>query len=128
MASLVDTEAAKYPSRESTSSKPAAATTLRLEGPYFTLATPDAYENVLCLVAGTGLSGALAIAAAFRAQAGLAPSCFLSSDTSANKEAPGAQTCTVSQGNGGKRRWKTCTIVWTVRETDYVDMPFFQGK
>lgn len=43
-------------------------TSLRLEGPYFTPSDPAAYTSVLCLVAGTGVSGALAIAAAFAAQ------------------------------------------------------------
>lgn len=46
-----------------------ANTRIRLEGPYFTPSDPAQYSSVLCLVAGTGISGALAIAAAFAAQA-----------------------------------------------------------
>ena len=42
-----------------------AVTQVRLEGPYFTLSDPAAYPSVVCLVAGTGISGALAIASAF---------------------------------------------------------------
>ncbi|KAI9702142.1 MAG: hypothetical protein M1836_001487 [Candelina mexicana] len=38
---------------------------LRLEGPYFTPADPMRYNTVVCLVAGTGVSGAIAIAGAF---------------------------------------------------------------
>ncbi|SMY21351.1 unnamed protein product [Zymoseptoria tritici ST99CH_1A5] len=72
------------------------ATTMRLEGPYFTPANPEQYETVICIVAGTGVSGALAIAAAF-------------------------QSSTVGS------LWKRCVIIWTVRETDFVDLPNITG-
>lgn len=39
---------------------------LRLEGPYFTTADPTRYHTVVCLVAGTGVTGALAVTAAFK--------------------------------------------------------------
>jgi NAD(P)H-flavin reductase len=70
---------------------------MRLEGPYFTPANPERYETVICLVAGTGVSGALAIAAAF--QAGRADAL-----------------------------WSRCVLIWTVRESDFVDLPFITGK
>ncbi|KAJ5126061.1 hypothetical protein N7476_009617 [Penicillium atrosanguineum] len=41
---------------------------LRLEGPYFTVADPSRYKTVICMVAGTGVSGAIAIARAFLEQ------------------------------------------------------------
>ena len=85
-------------------------TSLRLEGPYFTPANPEAYKTVVCLVAGTGLSGAIAIAAAFKAQA--------------SASIAGA-SCTMRAESG--RRWERCFVIWTVREKDFVEMPFFDG-
>jgi hypothetical protein len=38
---------------------------LRLEGPYFSEADPSQYRTVICFVAGTGVSGAIAISRAF---------------------------------------------------------------
>ncbi|KAI5370368.1 Putative ferric reductase transmembrane component-like domain-containing protein [Septoria linicola] len=73
---------------------------LRLEGPYFTAAKPTAYRTVVCLVAGTGISGAIAIAWAFDAQ----NRARLASDTSSP-------------------HWSRLVVVWTVREKDYVDIP-----
>ncbi|KAL6720368.1 hypothetical protein ACLMJK_002289 [Lecanora helva] len=70
-------------------------TSLRLEGPYFTPAEPSRYSTVICLVAGTGISGAIAIAAAFRSSRG--------------EQNP---------------RWKRCVIFWSVRETEYIRLPF----
>ncbi|KFY36040.1 hypothetical protein V494_05372 [Pseudogymnoascus sp. VKM F-4513 (FW-928)] len=45
-----------------------AAIGVRAEGPYFTPADPARYHTVVCIVAGTGISGALAIIGAFAAQ------------------------------------------------------------
>lgn len=80
-----------------------ANTSLRLEGPYFTPANPALYDTVICLVAGTGVSGAIAIAAAFTAQS-----------SSLQQTSPIAAT------------WKRCVIIWSIRESDHVELPFFQ--
>ena len=45
-----------------------AAIGVRAEGQYFTPADPARYHTVVCIVAGTGISGALAIIGAFAAQ------------------------------------------------------------
>ncbi|KFY54959.1 hypothetical protein V497_07310 [Pseudogymnoascus sp. VKM F-4516 (FW-969)] len=45
-----------------------AAIVVRAEGPYFTPADPARYHTVVAIVAGTGISGALAIIGAFAAQ------------------------------------------------------------
>jgi hypothetical protein len=97
-------------------------TILRLEGPYFTPCNPENYETVVCLVAGTGLSGAIAIAAAFKAEkARFRPK------ANANAAAPAtSEASTKSAERYG--RWDRCIVIWTVREKDYVEMPFFQGE
>ena len=78
-------------------------TSLRAEGPYFTPANPDRFNTVICIVAGTGISGAISIAAAFADQARLR-----------------------AEGNGTASQWARCVLVWTVREADYVELPFIQ--
>lgn len=93
---------------------PAQQTSVRLEGPYFTPVNPASYNTVICLVAGTGISGAVAIAAAFSAQSAL--------NGNVLKE----------QGHSGEvspskeKSWRRCIIVWSIRETDYIMLPFFQ--
>ncbi|MCJ1460408.1 hypothetical protein MMC28_010790 [Mycoblastus sanguinarius] len=98
-------------------------THLRLEGPYFTPANPERYNTVICLVAGTGISGAIAIAAAFSQQpqvppidsGGLRPlKKILSTPSTTNNIMP-ARTENV---------WKRCVVVWSVRESDHIDLPF----
>lgn len=83
---------------------------LRLEGPYFSPADPSRYHAVVCLVAGTGVSGAIAIAGAFRA---------LQRSRVTNVPAP-----SIHERLGP--RWQTCTIAWSVRENDYTDLPFLE--
>ncbi|KAL8776472.1 MAG: hypothetical protein Q9194_003127 [Teloschistes cf. exilis] len=83
---------------------------LRLEGPYFSPADPSRYHAVVCLVAGTGVSGAIAIAGAFRA---------LQHSRVTNEPAP-----SIHERLGP--RWQTCTIAWSVRENDYTDLPFLE--
>lgn len=80
---------------------------LRLEGPYFSPADPSRYDTVVCLVAGTGVSGALAIAAAFNAAA-------VDDDP--------------SQSGPHKRKWRRCIIVWSVKESDDIELPFIEPK
>nr|POE63036.1 ferric reduction oxidase 4 [Quercus suber] len=121
LTSLLDVEKAQLPSvrgslsKASTSSTPpdelvdemtnfGVETSLRLEGPYFTPANPELFGTVICLVAGTGLSGAIAIAAQFKAHR---------SNTTWGEK---TSAC------------KNCIVIWSVRESDYIDLPFFERK
>lgn len=83
---------------------------LRLEGPYFSPADPSRYDTVVCLVAGTGISGAIAIAAAF------------------NTLQLGREPPTKENGDRSNRglRWRRCVIVWNVKEQDDIDLPLVQ--
>ncbi len=87
---------------------------VRLEGPYFTPADPARYNTVICLVAGTGISGAIAIAGAFAKIIRDKAECC---DT-------GGKTCTLYDPSTVV--WKRCVIVWSVREEDYVELPLLQ--
>ena len=78
---------------------------LRLEGPYFSPADPSRYDTVVCFVAGTGVSGALAIAAAFNYAA-------------TNDSTTQAQS----------RKWRRCIILWSVKESDDIELPFIEPK
>ena len=78
--------------------------TFRLEGPYFSPADPSRYDIVVCLVAGTGISGAIAIAAAFNYAA--------VNDTA---DIP-------------TRKWRRCIILWSVKESDDIELPFIEPK
>ncbi|KAL8805217.1 MAG: hypothetical protein Q9182_002092 [Xanthomendoza sp. 2 TL-2023] len=80
---------------------------LRLEGPYFSPADPSRYHTVVCLVAGTGISGALAIAGAFSA--------LQNSRTTAKSK--------LSSSIPHESPWRRCVIVWSVREMDFVELP-----
>lgn len=95
-------------------------TSLRLEGPYFTPANPASYNTVICLVAGTGISGAIAIAAAFSAQ--------FRNTSSANppKPHPTATPTPSSPFINKPPTWTRCIILWSIRSTDYTSLPFFQ--
>ena len=77
---------------------------LRLEGPYFSPADPSRYNTVVCLVAGTGVSGAIAIAAAFN---------YAARNDTANIPA---------------RKWRRCTLLWSVKELDEIELPFIEPK
>ena len=81
---------------------------LRLEGPYFSPADPHRYDTVVCMVAGTGISGALAIASAFNH---VAP----------NDAPPSGTTRTQSL-----RRWRRCIIIWSVKADDDIALPFLE--
>ncbi|KAI4157934.1 MAG: hypothetical protein L6R39_000566 [Caloplaca ligustica] len=80
---------------------------LRLEGPYFSPADPSRYHTVVCLVAGTGISGAIAIAGAFCALQRLR---VTAGPVSPKPLHPGAA-------------WRRCIVIWSVREKDYIDLP-----
>ena len=106
---------------------------LRLEGPYFTPANPASYETVICLVAGTGVSGAIAIAAAFRQQPmieALEPETTMFGHEKIHG-APLERNFTISSylaPGGAPGIWKRCVVLWSVRETEYIDLPFWQSK
>ena len=82
---------------------------LRLEGPYFSPADPYRYDTVVCLVAGTGVTGAISIAAAFNYAA--------ASDF--NDSARKGFTL---------RKWRRCIIMWSVKETEDIELPFIEPK
>lgn len=100
-----------------TDTHPVMELSLRLEGPYFTPADATRYNTVICLVAGTGISGAIAFAAAFadNERVGSRPGC-ISMDCD-------SQSMDVSAKGLATREWKKCVIVWSVREADYADLP-----
>lgn len=112
---------------------------LRLEGPYFTIATPALYNTVVCIVAGTGVSGALAIAGAFKE---LERTSALSESEKQDCVACGSglilgSRCTVAPTNsrkgplistGGPRIWTRCIILWSVREDIFIELPELQSE
>ena len=108
-------------------------TSLRLEGPYFTPANPASYDTVICLVAGTGVTGAIAIAEAFRQQPAidaLGPETTVSGDERI-RCAPLERNASISTSLAPLKApsiWKRCVVVWTVREADYIDLPFWQRE
>ena len=151
LASLVEdipaTEKPEHKQQEGSESQPGHPipsihhTSLRLEGPYFTPATPAFYNTVICLVAGTGISGAIAIAAAFSAQSATArkpaipiPTALSAEPETTDKPAavirPNMTTSTADEDGPSSihnpRIWKRCIILWSVREADYIQLPFFK--
>ncbi|KAI4168054.1 MAG: hypothetical protein LQ343_006687 [Gyalolechia ehrenbergii] len=105
---------------------PSYQTSLRLEGPYFTPVNPAGYNTVICLVAGTGITGAIAIAAAFSAQS--APGTASSAQQLATIDGTVPRE---NEYNGQvwppeQKAWRRCVVVWSIREPDYIKLPFFQ--
>lgn len=84
---------------------------LRLEGPYFSPAYPSSYSTVVCLVAGTGISGAIAVAGAFTEVQRL------------RAAAKDEDTCCASGAT--TVLWQRCIIIWTVRSEDWIELPFW---
>lgn len=107
---------------------------LRLEGPYFTPADPYRYETVICIVAGTGISGALAIAGTFKElERQSLPSAALVEEVASvsgsvimSSEVGGKSSSTTSQSK--EHIWKRCIILWSVREEHYIDLPELKSK
>ena len=93
---------------------------IRLEGPYFSPADPYRYDTVVCLVAGTGISGAIAIGGAFtelqRQRSG-------SYD---NKNCCRGGSCTHTSNLAST--WDRCVIVWSVKASDVVELPFLASS
>ena len=94
---------------------------LRLEGPYFTPINPSSYSTVICLVAGSGISGAIAIAGAFAEHNRLSSPSGCHQDESEQK-----RTATSTPESRARKTWERCIIVWSVREDDYIALPFLQ--
>ncbi|KAL8940817.1 MAG: hypothetical protein Q9216_002606 [Gyalolechia sp. 2 TL-2023] len=133
VANLVDDTAADIPPRSRTSSMdpenrplPSRQTSLRLEGPYFTPIDPASYNTVICLVAGTGITGAVAIAAAFSAQSAArrpdTSQSFPTSEEPVTSEHGHSDQVSLSE----LQTWRRCIVVWSIRESDYVKLPFFR--
>lgn len=102
------------------------------------MAEPAKYKTVICLVAGTGISGAIAIAGAFKelkrqsvAYPNPGPSEIKSqsSEGSPNQANPvNDQVGCTSAETGKARIWTRCIIIWSVRETQYIALPELQSE
>lgn len=93
---------------------------LRLEGPYFTPSDLVKYNTVVCLVAGIGISGAIAIAADFREDSRLlSTSDYICEDCGRQGHKPNIEL----SGNV----WKKCIAVWSVKEDIFVELPFLKA-
>lgn len=97
---------------------------LRLEGPYFTPANPIRYRTVVCLVAGTGVSGALAIAGMFKE--------LERQDAIPDFRSP---SLTVKLGvrvsrdtSPQTRMWTRCVVLWSVRSENFIDLPGLKSQ
>lgn len=108
---------------------------LRIEGPYFTVgptystkwlvantmqpADPSRYDTVICLVAGTGISGGIAVAKAFL-------------EMQRQRASPQSLQCISADAKCVARaadsKWKRCVVVWSVREEEAIQLPFLQGR
>ncbi|KAB8356629.1 hypothetical protein FH972_024206 [Carpinus fangiana] len=125
LAGIVDTEISRS-SRESLSTKdidadsdyrhPSSMIDLRLEGPYFTPADPYRHRTVICLVAGTGISGGIAIARA-----------FMETKRQEAESIACGNTLTPCVAAAQGSIWDQCIVVWSVRAEDYVEIPFFKN-
>jgi len=99
---------------------------LHLEGPYFTPSDPGANATVICLVAGTGVSGALAIAHAFAASRD--PAGYSTSVPSRRGSGSAASTSTTFADLAGATAappppaWRRCVVLWSVRAADHIDL------
>lgn len=94
---------------------------LRVEGPYFTPANPSLYKTVICFVAGTGISGALAIASSFvemkrhRAEDGAK---YNEMNLLAGPRSPNGPS---------KSIWERCIVFWSVREEEHIEFEGLKG-
>ncbi|KAI9678175.1 MAG: phosphate system positive regulatory protein pho81 [Caeruleum heppii] len=101
---------------------------LRLEGPYFTPAAPTSYRTVICVVAGTGISGALAIASFFaEIERQRAEGATESTGCRGVEGAAAKRACAATGGVPGGGIWDRCVILWSVRESDFVELPFLDA-
>jgi hypothetical protein len=111
---------------------------LRLEGPYFTPADTSRFTTVVCLVAGTGISGALAIAGAFKEIEKQAIATVNSNDNSKRVQmgcGENGKKCSRDEKQvncaaihlGRKPTWTRCVIIWSIREADFIDLELLRG-
>ena len=98
---------------------PRIAVSLRLEGPYFSPADPSRYEKVICFVAGTGISGAIAIATAFTER-----HCSATALVAVEKQ----QLIEPPPAGSRSLPWRRCIIVWSVKATEEVPLPFIDAS
>lgn len=100
---------------------------LHLEGPYFTPSDPAAHATVICLVAGTGVSGALAIAHAFAASrdstgySTSVPSRRGSGSAASRPTCAGLASATAAPPPPPPA-WRRCLVLWSVRAADHIDL------
>ncbi|KAE8445704.1 hypothetical protein EG329_012883 [Mollisiaceae sp. DMI_Dod_QoI] len=104
---------------------------IRLEGPYFTPADPYRYKTVVCFVAGTGISGALAIAGAFNelkrqsgSDQGSSANCSMQTRPGIGTEGEGKPAVVTYDRESS---WRRCIIIWSVREEHCIDLPELKG-
>lgn len=90
---------------------------LRLEGPYFSEADPSLYRTVICFVAGTGVSGAIAIARD-----------FLERRRQQATPITDSRELETEKGTKAVPVWEKCVVFWSVKATDYTDLPFLKGS
>ncbi|CZT44433.1 uncharacterized protein RSE6_04599 [Rhynchosporium secalis] len=93
---------------------------LRLEGPYFTPADPKKYRTVVCLVAGTGVSGALAIAGMFK-EVERQDAMSEAESTSSPQKLESVESKTTRSTT--TRLWTRCVVLWSVRSETFIELP-----
>lgn len=76
---------------------------LRAEGPYFSHADPHRYNTVVCMVGGTGISGALAIGLAFKH--------LLQSQNTLNEAS-----------RSSRPGWQRCILLWSLKVDEEIDL------
>lgn len=114
---------------------PVAEIGVRAEGPYFTPADPSRYTTVICIVAGTGVSGAIAIIGAFtelkRQQAeNSALGSSSGPDNKCNNCGPSnTNSCGAPSSPPSRpKTWERLLVIWSVRADDYIDLPFLKDE
>jgi hypothetical protein len=126
----IDQELYNRSTRTNANSVPIA---LRLEGPYFTPAKPSGYKTVVCLVAGTGVSGALAITGAFKElsrQSVFSESTLEFSSAVTPQDIPSRNSSIKTARRGSQRDylWTRCVVIWSVREDAFIKLPELDSK
>ena len=137
LASLANEDSSTGPKPDALNAKPQEGEpiSLRLEGPYFTPANPLKYDTVVCIVAGTGVSGALAIAAAFKEleDANDCKGCTsneILEDGGPSRGEDSTKSSFIELRNdkrmkAGRRkesRWKRCIVLWSCKEETFIPM------
>ena len=114
---------------------------IRLEGPYFTPADPSKFNTVVCFVAGTGISGAIAIAGGFsllqQSRASSSPTEDIHQPRTSTTSLPYSASMTTNKAltppppsaaaATSDPAWRRCIVVWSVRESDVIEVPFLSN-